>query len=60
MARVPFSQISANIRRPNQELSPATRGEIIGRAAAGQKQAAIARVTGVPKQTVFDTINKAP
>ena len=60
MARTPLAPTSANIRRRSKELSPATRGKIIGRADAGQWAPQITRATKLPRSTVRDTLSKAP
>jgi hypothetical protein len=56
--RTPLGPITPNIIRKKQ-LSPYTKGKIIGARLWGAKPADIARMFAIPDQTVRDTIKKA-
>jgi transposase len=54
-----FGEISGNVIR-RKELSPATRGRIVGKAEEGASQRKISHDLGIAKSTVADTTKHAP
>jgi IS30 family transposase len=57
MPRLPLAQISGNITK-RKELTPYTRGLIIGKHEAGVPISQISHTLGIPSSTVFETIQQ--
>lgn len=59
MPRAPLTPISSNINR-RKELTPYRRAYITGLAEAGATVSSISATQNLPRQTIIDTIKKAP